>query len=456
MRWFTLLVTLCSAAVFVSAQQNPTEKILFDFESAADLNGWSNLELPDAKQKEPPIKFESSTENAPSGKRSLKLTFSGGRWPTLITREIPDDWMAFNTFTADVTVSRPCLVGFAVLQEKSRRGGDWDGAVSRWTKTALLKPGRNEMVGILHPNDYSAILPALGKVVSFEIFTYQPRVGETIYVDNVRLSSVKQVVEQPKTQFKVLGTDMTVANVQELGKLLKDKWTKPTPKTVEQVEAEFKAEFNALKKKHPQAVRAIFRDGEKGYNGWKDAYWTSHGPDGMTVERAENFGKAASQEIFMRHRSPLMQVDLSSVPKGSEILTAKLVIVRANDTYEKGRHPIENPNVWVVEPCNRAWDEQEVNAYQYAKDKYWKAVGGMHWGDDPDFLPFYVAYGAGGGHVSIWDFKEAVKFWTDGTHANYGFMLHGDSYDWMMRAHYRESSEVKSRPAVMVIYVPKR
>jgi hypothetical protein len=176
----------------------------------------------------------------------------------------------------------------------------------------------------------------------------------------------------------------------------------------------------------------------------------------MTVERATNFGKSASQEIFMRHRSPLMRVDLSSIPQGSKILAAQLVIVRANDTYETGRHPLENPNMWVVELCNRAWVEEEVNAYEYARGKFWKSVGGMYYGDDPDFLPLYIAHGAGGGHVSVWDFTEAVKFWTDGARANHGFMLHGDSYDWMMRAHYRESSEVKSRPAVLAIYAPKR
>ena len=38
-----------------------------------------------------------------------------------------------------------------------------------------------------------------------------------------------------------------------------------------------------------------------------------------------------SQEVFMRHRSPLMRVELSSIPKGSKILAAQLAIVRAND-----------------------------------------------------------------------------------------------------------------------------
>ncbi len=160
------------------------------------------------------------------------------------------------------------------------------------------------------------------------------------------------------------------------------------------------------------------------------------------------------QEIFMRHRCPLMQVDLSSIPAGSIILAAKRVVVRANADYDQGRNPETNPSMWVVEPCNRDWVEDECNAYEYAKGKFWREVGGRYYGDDPDFLPLYVAHGPGTGKVNVLEFTEAVRFWTDGRHANHGFMLHGDEYDWMGRAYYREAKEVKNRPAAFVIYAP--
>jgi len=163
--------------------------------------------------------------------------------------------------------------------------------------------------------------------------------------------------------------------------------------------------------------------------------------------------KDAAHEIFMRHRSPLMRMDLSSIPAGSEILAAQLVIVRAAP-ISKDHNPEEKPTMWVAEPCNRPWEEYEVNAYQYAKDKFWKAIGGQYYGDDPDFLPFYVAYGPGSGKVNVWDFAEAVRFWTGGKHANHGFMLHGDSNDYI-KGFAREAKEFKDRPAVLVIYVPK-
>jgi hypothetical protein len=446
--------------------------VLFDFEAPADLKAWSNLELPDAKQKEPPAKLELSSDNATSGKQSLKITFDGGHWPTITTISIPDDWMAWETFKADVTVSRPCLVGFTVLQEQSKRGTGYDENVSRWTKTALLKVGKNLVSAPLRPAGGDNLNPKRGKVVRFEIFMYSPRAGESIYVDNIRLSAQKEERPPLKVPFTVAGTDWELIGVNstgvssagaviELGKKLKDRWAKPETKTVAQIEKEFTDRYAELKKKHPRAVLAILRDGEKGYDptqpdkvyaGWKDAYVNSHGPDGAYISRAVNSGKSASHEVFMRHRSRMMRVDLSSISTGSEILAARLLIVRANDA---GNEKVEkNPTMWVVEPCNRPWEEYEVNAFEYAKDKFWTAVGGFHWGEDPDFLPIFLAYGPGQPKVNSWDFTEAVRFWTNGKHANHGCMLHGDSQDYMI-AYAREASEIKNRPAVLVIYEPK-
>ncbi len=56
--------------------------------------------------------------------------------------------------------------------------------------------------------------------------------------------------------------------------------------------------------------------------------------------------------------------------------------------------------------------------------------------------------------MSTWDFREAVRFWTDGKHENHGFMLHGDSFHYMGRAFMREAKEVRNRPALLVAYEP--
>jgi hypothetical protein len=229
------------------------------------------------------------------------------------------------------------------------------------------------------------------------------------------------------------------------------------------VEAEFKDQYAKLKKEHPRAVLAVLRDGDKGYDpnqpdkvyvGWKDAYFNSHGPDGAFVARAENRGRVESFEVFMRHRSPLMRVDLASIPTGAKILAGRLIVIRATDKILDDHDPMKKATMWVVEPCKRPWDEYEVNAFQYDKDKFWKDIGGMNWGDDGDFEPTFLAYGPGQGKVNAWDFTEAVRYWTDGKHANHGFMLHGDSHDYVT-AHSREAKELENRPAVLVIYEPK-
>jgi hypothetical protein len=292
---------------------------------------------------------------------------------------------------------------------------------------------------------------------------YTPRKGESIFVDNIRLLKAKETPPAAKTKFRVAGTDMVVSGVMELGKKLKDRWVRPEAKTLAQVEADFRTTYETLKKKHPRAVLAVFRDGDRGfdpahpdrvYSGWTDAYWSSHGPDGETVERSTNRGKQSLHEIFMRHRSPLMRVDLSSIPGGSRILAARLIIIRATDRFSKDHNP-NKPNMWVVEACNRPWKEYEVNGYEYARDKFWKAIGGMYWGDDPDFLPLYLAHGPSQGKVNWWDFTEAVRFWSGGKHVNHGFMLHGNAGDYLARAHSREARQVKDRPAVLVVYEPK-
>jgi hypothetical protein len=445
------------------------DKVLYDFRGPCALIHWSNLELPGAKEKEPPVKIERSTEHAAPDKRTLKLTFAGGRWPTVGTTDVSEEWLEFKTFKAEVYAARSCVIGFTLLQEKSRRGEGWEDVISRWTTTTFLKPGKNEVVAPLPgANDY-AVHRKWGSPVGFEIFLYNPHPGESIYIDNIRLSNDK-VPPKPKTTFAIQGTGWTVSGVnsadacRELARNVAHLWSRPAATTLEEVEEDFQARYAAVKKRHPKAVLAILRDGETGYDpahpdkvyaGWKDAYWSSHGPDTAFAERARNRGHDASHEVFMRHRSPLMRVDFSSIPTGSNILAAELVIVRTTEPKGEDNNPAKHPTMWVVEPCNRPWDEYEVNAFQYAHDKFWKEIGGWHWGDDPDFLPVFLAWGPGRpGKVSTWDFVHAVRFWTDGKHANHGFMLHGDSGDYML-AHSREAAELRNRPAVLVIYVPK-
>src|SRR5262249_22145425 len=264
------------------------------------------------------------------------------------TSQVSDDWLPYQTFEADVTVSRSCLVGFTAFQEKSKRGEGYDLSVSRWTKTAFLSPGTTTVSASISQQDRAK----WGKVVSFEIFMYRPHEGESIYVDNIRLKTEKLAKSNLQVRFKVIGADEgeilgdapdttnpSSKALMEWAAKFKDRWTMPEEKSVSQVEDEFAAEYARLKASHPKAVLVTLWDGEKGahpaqpeksFTGWMDAHINSHGPDGNWGQRARNTGKASTQEIFMRHRSVLMQVDLSGIPAGSNILAARLLIVRSN------------------------------------------------------------------------------------------------------------------------------
>ena len=209
-RLMLAILALLPAASLAAPPAVP-DKVLFDFEDADDTGGWLALAFREECTDGFP-NFERVAEKATSGKHSLKITFAGGHdWPTIITGEIPGDWMPWETFKADVTVSRECVVGFTVMQEKSTRDNGWDGAVSRWTKTAFLKPGTHTVTGVLHPNAWSAIRPKLenkkelGKCVTLEFFVYAPQKGDVVYLDNIRLVAAKEVEPKSKTEFKVLG-----------------------------------------------------------------------------------------------------------------------------------------------------------------------------------------------------------------------------------------------------------
>jgi hypothetical protein len=455
------------------------------FEDPASIRNWSAVKLPEVEndQPVPKIKIVAGDDPARAEEKFLQITFEGGDWPAIATTKIPvaGNWKEFQTLQAILKVDRPSVAYFRICQGKA----DDKGKQPCWEKTMILRPGRNDVtLNIRHGISMAVIDPARGDITSFSIGMFRPEKGQTLLVGSVRLNrdrpapkalgwyspynhdgySAAVAREYERTgaipKFRVLGTDLEVADLPDLANRLKDKWTKPPAKTIEQMESDFKAEFETLRRDHPKAVLAILRDGEKGwdpanpdkvYAGWKMVYTNSHGPDGPNKGRENTPKLTDTVEVFMRHRSVLMRPDLSSIPKGASILAARLVVTRDSGA----RKPPDKPNLWVAEPCNRAWDESSANCYFYAKGKHWKGVNGLYYGDDPDFWPVFVAHGpAGGGAVSAWDFTEALKFWLDGKHANHGFYLHGDSTDYM-KMYTTLAKEIRQRPAVMVIYEPK-
>ena len=483
----------CRLALWAVLGVAAEEKVLFDFAGQSSVHDWAPVRLPEVKTDEPAPKIEivpagnapASAALAAAGK-SLKITFAGGEWPAIGTTKflVAGNWKAYQTLKANLTVDRPSVAYFRVCQGKPNAKGEQH----HWEKTMILQPGRSEVTLAIRFG-MAVIDPANGDITSMVIAMFQPEKGQLLLVGNLRLSpdwppphvtdpflawyspynhdgySAAVAREFQRTgataRFKVLGADAEVPGSRDLADKLKDKWTMPEPKTIQQVEAEFKADLDKFRQSRPKAQGVILRDGEKGwdpadpakaYAGWKVVYLSCHGPDGPNPGREKTPTLYDTVEAFMRHRSVLMQADLSCIPRDASILAARLVITRQLAADLK---PPSKPNLWVAEPCNRDWEEDSANCYFYAKGKHWKAVSGLYYGDDPDFWPVFIAHGpAGGGTVSAWDFTAAVKFWLDGRHANHGFFLYGDSNDYM-RMYTPRAKDIKLRPAIMVIYEPK-
>jgi len=449
----------------------PAEATLLDFEDAADMAAWSPAQLPELKTRQPAPKVEWSTEGVTSGRHSLRLTFAGGDWPAVCTNRLPlRNWKRFATLKAALTVAQPALGYFRVYRGQAGP----QGAQPLWERTMMLLPGRNDVTLLYRgPGDRE-------EVASLVIGMFRPVPGQVLLVDNIRLScdwpephvvswyspycqdgySVAAARQYQRTKalprFEVRGSSLEVDN-------LKLRWTMPPVKTVRQVEDELKARLTKLKESHPRAVMAVFRDGERGfdparpdaaYSGWKYAYLNCHGPDGPSPFREAAQSKYEQVELFMRHRCVLFRADLSSIPRGASILAARLVFSRNNPSGDANNGP-NRPNLWAAELCNREWDDKQANCYFYGPGKYWKAVNGLYYGEDPDFWPLLACLGpSGGGAVTDWDFTEAVRFLTDGRHENHGFLVYGDGSDYFVLC-TPLAKDLKARPVIMVLYEPK-
>ncbi len=457
-------LVLCAAGRAAAAE----EQGLFDFKDGAKEKAWTQYLPEDPKipgAKEPEVKIEFAKDSQASDRPCLKITYAGGKYPAVATPAPLKDWTPYKQFQAGVTASRTCVVAFRAvrLDDKEHRG---------WVKLALLHKGHNVVTDLA---------PTLKGPTQFEILMYAPHKGETLMVDDIRVSSDAPLKATPYLgehvapgdnlrfypkleKIPVLGLDAPVANCAELAKRMADKWVRPEDKPIEGVEADLLALYKRLKKDHPRAVLATFRNGQKGYvptapekeyAGWDCTGTSAHGPNAVHLEALRSLAGADRMEVTFRGRPAMMRVDFSSIPNGSDILAARLVLVRAGQLAKDwdSRRPY-----FVAEFCNRPWKEAEVNTFEYAKDRFWKELHGASWdGDDPDFLPMFIAHGPSQGTTNVWDFTQAVKWWTDGKHPNHGFTLYNAvrsnvDYLWV---HSCRAKEVRLRPAMVAIYEPK-
>jgi hypothetical protein len=482
--WRTAMVSCCLVLCCAGGPAAAEEKVLFDFKDDATLKAWAQF-LPDNPKvvgaKEPPVTIALARD---MDRPCLKLTYSGGRFPPVATRSPLDAWASYKTFRAEVTAGRTCLVAFRVVRlDDERHHG--------WVKIALLQKGRNVVidqapaVGGRENSLGGGGQPFKGPVVTqFEVLMYAPHDGESLLVHEVRLSTEAPQTATPyhgehlrmgdavrlfpkPEKIRVLGLEAPVASAAEFGKQMTEKWVPPEDKSVEQVEADFQALYQRLQKDHPRAVMAIFRNGQKGYDpagpdkayaGWACTGASAHGPNATQLELVRNLALAETMEVSLRGRPPLLRCDFSSIPRGSDILAARLLLVRSTPLPKDwgSRRPY-----FVAECCNRPWKETEVNTFEYAKDQFWKELHGMNWdGDDPDFLPLIMSHGPSQQTTSVWDFTLAARWWTDGKHPNHGFTLNNAVYEIAARdplmVYTSRAKDARLRPALLVVYEPKQ
>jgi len=502
-------VACVMAAFFVSAFQRPAaaeETVLFDFEDPAELASWSQLKLPDKNARgadEPPVKIEFTAEGATHGKQALKLTFSGGRYPTVVCTNAPhpEMWSGFKTFRADVTAPRECAVVFRFVYEKTNRRWGWTENYSRTIKIARCEKGLNEVVDWVR----FAGGGQLGKAVALEIYMLRPRRGESISIDNIRLSTQRPDHTTPfrernphyvgedltrtakypwypmPERLTVYGENVTARSARELADKKKHLWRMPKERSYKEVLDAWKKLYEEWRARKPKAVMAVFRRGGKGYDpanpgkvlpreGFEDCYILAHDPSNQ-FERilGETPGRTSHSEVFVHRRSTLWRIDFSSIPTGSEILAARFFFakrywnpveqqlkLKPGDAYYD--FTAVRPTFYIATPINRPWVEAEASGFEYARDKFWKETCGMSWdGDDPDLLPLVIAYGQTGINNAEMDFTRAVDYFTCGKHKNHGFTLACPSgYFHNNNVHTSEAAKLKDRPAMMVIYEPRQ
>lgn len=409
------------------------------------------------------------------GLSRLKLTFGGSRWPTLSAPVALRDWTPFGAFHADVVAAREGLVLFRAVGPAGNRGYASEAdRRDRWEFLAYLRPGTNHLV---------AVSPKLKDVAELDVSLYNPRAGETLWLERVRLTAESPRHASPPhvdyifdpgvsppgrpplgCRLTVLGTDWQVASVTELAGKVEARWQPPVDTTVAQHEEEIRAEWQRIRQTHPGAKLAVLREGAPGfdparpeatYTGWTDAGTYMHPPTVLTVASLANFGTADRIEVALRLRPAFFRADLACIPAGATIHAARLLLVRHDYSVRgAGEKNLSARTLFVAEPCLKPWQELEINPFEYARGRFWQDICGTSWeGPEADFAPVLLAHGPGGRLVSTWDFTYALRYWVTERNPNHGFCLYAaPSLGSFLYVWSREAREVLNRPALVVIY----
>ncbi len=173
-----ILAIIVIFGAFACTEQVPPEKILFDFESDAELDRihWKCFTM-----------FSLSDKYVTHGTRSLKMELYPSDWPGWTPKLDDNDWRRFEILELDVYNPENKEVSVAVRIDDRE---DFPAYADRYNQSFVMKPGANSIRIPLENLITSGTKRNLDlkRIYRFLIFMGHPKQKHVLYLDNVRLT----------------------------------------------------------------------------------------------------------------------------------------------------------------------------------------------------------------------------------------------------------------------------
>jgi len=178
MKHLTIAIILISSAISCS-EKVPQEKILFDFETDAELDRihWKCFTM-----------FSLSDKYATHGTKSLKMELYPSNWPGWTPKLNDNDWRRFKILEFDVYSPESGAVSLTVRIDDREDFPDYR---DRYNQSFIIKPGAN-LIRISLDNLVTSGTKRnleLKKIYRFLIFMGHPEQKHVLYLDYIRLTS---------------------------------------------------------------------------------------------------------------------------------------------------------------------------------------------------------------------------------------------------------------------------
>jgi hypothetical protein len=171
------LIAVCLCTLFSCYGSVPPERVLFDFESDAEL---------DRLHWKCPVLLSLSDEHVTHGNRSLKLDLYPSNYPGLHPMLEDNNWRGYKALCFDIYNPEERELSVSVRIDDRK---DYPKYADRYNKRFVLTPGMNHMripLETLVTSGTNRKLD-LGKIYRLLIFMVHPEKRVALYVDYLRL-----------------------------------------------------------------------------------------------------------------------------------------------------------------------------------------------------------------------------------------------------------------------------